>query len=149
MRSQFSRRTRFIISSVISLLAAGSGIIALLNYLHSPTPKLKPLTVNSMLWPQAVPPGEAVTITVSPMAPNETVIPGTAVVISNFSSYDSGGKTGSWEDESRGFTDATGTFRLRFTTPQDDHWNNTKFTIDVSKDGYRRAETEDTVWRKR
>jgi hypothetical protein len=99
MRRQFSGRTQFTINSIIALLAAGGGIIALLNYLRPAKAELKPLTVNGWVWPQQVRPGEEVTITVRPLAPNEDVIPGTEVVIANFSSYDDG--DGSWEDESR------------------------------------------------
>ena len=148
MRRHFSPRTRWIVSSIISFLAAGSGIIALVTYLHKPTPVLKTLNVNPWVWPQVVRPGEAVTITVAPFAQNEVVIPGVAVVIRNFSDMDDE-TVGSWVDETPGFTDATGQFHLRFEVPKSSAWTDTKFDISVSKDGYRMDQQEVQVWRKR
>jgi hypothetical protein len=147
MPRQFSRRTQFTINSIIALVAAGGGIIALLNYFHPVRTELKPLTVNSWVWPQQVLPGQLVEITVRPFARNEDVIPDIAVVIGNFSSYKDG--NGSWEDESRGFTDSTGTFRLRFEVPGRPDWTETKFTVSVSKNGYQRAEEERSVFHTR
>src|SRR6185369_12653935 len=110
---QFSPRTRWIVSSIISFLAAGSGVIALVSYLHKPAQPLKSLQVNSWVSPQQVLPGETVTITVAPTAENEVLIPGVAVLISNFSGIND--KTvGSWVEPTRGFTDATGQFQLVF-----------------------------------
>jgi hypothetical protein len=147
MPRQFSHRTQFTINSIIALAAAGAGIIALLNYFRPARAELKPLTVNSWVSPQQVLPAQLVEITVRPFARNEDVIPDTAVVIDNFSSYKDG--NGSWEDESRGFTDSTGTFRLRFTVPGRDDWIETKFTISVSKNGYLRDHEERSVFHKR
>ena len=147
MQTHFSRRTRWIVSSVISVLAAGSGIVALVSYLHTPALKLKELHANCWVWPQEVAPGGVVTISVKPSAQNEILIPEVAVSISNFSSIDDE-TTGSWVEESRGFTDAAGVFRLSFTVPSSSHWKKTEFTVYVSKDGYRMDREEVHVYRK-
>jgi hypothetical protein len=138
---------QWIIGSLIAFLAAGGGIVALVSYIHPSTAKLERLTVNCEVSPQRVRPGEAVMITVQPIAPNQVLVSKAAVVIRNFSSFDDG--NGTSLDESRGFTNDTGDFSLPFSVPNSIHWEKTTFTVYVSKDGYQSSEEEVSVERKR
>ena len=66
-------------------------------------------------------------------------------MVRNFSSHNDG--NGTWVDETSGFTDATGVFRMPFQVPSTPSWEKTTLDIMVSKEGYGADSDERTIWR--